>query len=133
MSGWAKRNLAEIDDVSPEGAGMQWRFARAALGSTDLGVSRFTFEPGTRMPWGHRHRTQEEAYVVIGGSGWIKLDDERVELAPWDVVRVSREVARGLEAGPDGLDVLCIGGPGEARGDGIRIDDFWDPAPASCP
>ena len=48
---------------------LQWRFARKALGSAELGVSRFTYEPGARMPWGHRHREQEEAYVVVGGSG----------------------------------------------------------------
>ena len=60
---------------------MQWRFAREALGSPELGVSRFTYEPGARMPWGHRHREQEEAYVVVAGSGRAKLDDEVVELS----------------------------------------------------
>ena len=59
---------------------MQWRFAREALGSPELGVSRFTYEPGARMPWGHRHRVQEEAYVVVAGSGRAKLDDEIIEL-----------------------------------------------------
>jgi hypothetical protein len=31
---------------------MQWRFAREALRSPELGVSRFTYDPGARMPWG---------------------------------------------------------------------------------
>jgi mannose-6-phosphate isomerase-like protein (cupin superfamily) len=73
---------------------MQWRFAREALGSPELGVSRFTYEPGARMPWGHRHRVQEEAYVVVAGSGRAKLDDEVVELAVWDVLRVAPAVIR---------------------------------------
>lgn len=126
MSDWAKCNFDELDDKSPDGTAMTWKFARRALGGADLGVSRFTFEPGSRMPWGHRHREQEEAYVVVAGSGWIKLEDERVALRTGDAVRVSPPVARGFEAGPDGLDVICIGGPGPASGDGIRLNDFWD-------
>ena len=46
-------------------------------------MSRFTYEPGARMPWGHRHRVQEEAYIVVAGSGRAKLDDEVVELSAW--------------------------------------------------
>ena len=58
---------------------MQWRFAREALRSPELGVSRFTYEPGARMPWGHRHRVQEEAYVVVVIRS-CQLDDDVVEL-----------------------------------------------------
>jgi quercetin dioxygenase-like cupin family protein len=81
---------------------MQWRFAREALGSPELGVSRFTYEPGARMPWGHRPRVQEEAYVVVAGSGRAKLDDEVVELS--GVGRAARRscgspLVRGRPAG----------------------------------
>jgi uncharacterized cupin superfamily protein len=48
---------------------MQWRFAGREMGFEQVGVSRFTFAPGTRIPFAHRHREQEEAYVVVGGSG----------------------------------------------------------------
>ena len=82
MPDWAKKSFAELRDVSPEDVPIQWRFAREALGSPELGISRFTYEPGARMPWGHRHREQEEAYVVVAGSGRAKLDDEVVELRP---------------------------------------------------
>jgi quercetin dioxygenase-like cupin family protein len=75
MPDWTKKNFDDLRDVSPQDAPMQWRFARDALRSPELGVSRFTYEPGARMPWGHRHRVQEEAYVVVAGSGRAKLDD----------------------------------------------------------
>ncbi|HEY6607145.1 MAG TPA: cupin domain-containing protein [Gaiellaceae bacterium] len=65
-------------------------------------MSRFTYEPGARMPWGHRHRVQEEVYVVVAGSGRAKLDDEVVELSAWDVLRVAPAVIRSFEAGPEG-------------------------------
>ena len=49
---------------------------------------------------GHHHREQEEVYVVVSGSGRMRLDDEIVELNQWDIVRVSPETIRGLEGGP---------------------------------
>ena len=126
MPDWSKVNFAEVDDRSPNGVTMQWLFARPYLGSTELGVSRFTYEPDTRFPFGHRHREQEEAYVVVAGSGRAKLDDEIVELAQWDVLRLAPAVARQFEAGPEGMDVICIGGSRPDGGDGEKVDDFWD-------
>ena len=77
------------------------------------------------MPWGHRHGVQEEAYVVVGGSGRAKLDDEIVELTVWDVLRVAPAVIRSFEAGPAGLDVICIGGKQPKGGDSERFEEFW--------
>jgi mannose-6-phosphate isomerase-like protein (cupin superfamily) len=126
MPDWTKKNFDDLRDVSPQDARMQWRFARDALRSPELGVSRFTYEPGARMPWGHRHRVQQEAYVVVAGSGRAKLDDEVVELSVWDVLRVAPAVVRSFEAGPEGLDVICIGGRKPKGGDTERFEDFWD-------
>ena len=126
MPDWTKKNFGELRDVSPQEVRVQWRFARDALHSPELGVSRFTYEPGARMPWGHRHRVQEEAYVVVAGSGRAKLDDEVVELSAWDVLRVAPEVVRSFEAGPEGLDVICIGGRKPKGGDTERFEHFWD-------
>jgi mannose-6-phosphate isomerase-like protein (cupin superfamily) len=123
---WTKVNFDDLEDRSPAEAPMQWRLARTALRSPELGVSRFTYEPGARMPFGHRHREQEEAYVVVGGAGRAKLDDEVVPLATWDVLRVAPAVIRSFEAGPEGLDVICIGGRKPKGGDTERFEDFWD-------
>jgi quercetin dioxygenase-like cupin family protein len=125
MADWTRTNFGDLRDVSPSDVQVQWRFAREALGSPELGVSRFTYDPGARMPWGHRHRVQEEIYVVVGGSGRAKLDDEVVELSVWDVLRVAPAVVRSFEAGPDGLDVICIGGRKPKGGDTERFEDFW--------
>ena len=122
---WTRKNLDALRDMSPADVRMQWRFARAALGSPELGVSRFTYEPGARMPWGHRHREQEEIYVVVGGSGRAKLDDEVIEIGIWDALRVAPAVIRSFQAGPDGLDVICIGGRKPDGPDSERHPDFW--------
>jgi quercetin dioxygenase-like cupin family protein len=73
----------------------------------------------------HSHREQEEAYVVVAGSGRILLDDEVRELRQWDVVRVAPELVRAFDAGPDGLDLIAVGGPKPEGGDGVLATATW--------
>ncbi|MGD9572279.1 MAG: cupin domain-containing protein [Thermoleophilia bacterium] len=91
--------------------GVEGRFATGDLGLTAAGMSLQTLSPGVRQPFGHRHASQEELYVVVEGSGRIKLDDDIVDLAPLDAVRVPAPVWRCLEAGPEGLTFLAFGAP----------------------
>lgn len=125
MTDWDRTHFDDIADRSPADVDIEWKFARKTLGFTQVGVSRFSFEPGVRFPFAHRHREQEEAYVVVSGSGRLKLDDDIVEVRPGHVVRVGPSVVRQFEAGPDGLEVICVGGPAPDGGDGERVDDFW--------
>src|SRR3954469_18092159 len=111
MPDYAIVNLTDVEDsVAGRVAGLQGRFSRKYLGSRELGVSRFTYEPGVRNPTGHSHREQEEAYVVVGGSGRVRLDNEIHDIRQWDVIRVAPEVVRAFAAGPDGLDLIIVGG-----------------------
>jgi hypothetical protein len=56
MPGWTRKSFDDLEDRSPAGVPMRWRFSRDAVRSTQVGVSRFTYEPGARIPYGHRHR-----------------------------------------------------------------------------
>ena len=126
MSGFSTVNLWEIENsVGDRAPGVEARFARKHLGSRDLGVSLFRYAPNLRSPMAHSHREQEEAYVVVAGSGRVLLDDELQELRQWDVVRVAPEVVRAFEAGPDGLDIIAVGGPKPAEGDGVPGTATW--------
>lgn len=59
-------------------------------------------------------------------TDWTKRNfDEIVELSTWDVLRVAPAVIRSFEAGPDGLDLLCIGGRKPRGGDTEKFADFW--------
>jgi quercetin dioxygenase-like cupin family protein len=131
MSDYAIVNLLELDDVVGDRVeGLEGRFSRTAIESRDLGVSLFQYGPGVRPQFSHKHREQEEAYVVVRGSGRMRLGDEVRELRQWDVVRVAPEVVRGFEAGADGLDVIAIGGPKPEGGDGVPSDEPWPEAEA---
>jgi mannose-6-phosphate isomerase-like protein (cupin superfamily) len=118
-------NLTEIEDaVGDRLDGLEARFSRKFLDSRELGVSRFTHAPNVRG-FAHSHREQEEAYVVVSGSGRIRLDDEIRDIRQWDVVRVAPEIVRAFEAGPDGLDLIAIGGSKPEGGDGVTSDSPW--------
>lgn len=126
MSDFTVTNLREVENAAADrGPGLEARFGRRHLNSDHLGVSYFRYAPGFKAPHGHRHREQEEVYVVVGGSGRIRLDDEIVELKPWDAVRVAPHVVRAFEGGPEGLELVCIGADRPEGGDGELIQDFW--------
>jgi quercetin dioxygenase-like cupin family protein len=119
-------NLADVEDVAPaNGFGDRWeaRVARLPLEAEQTGVTLFRLRAGKRSPFAHRHAHAEEVYVILGGGGRLKLDDELVDVRPLDAIRVAPEVARALEAGPDGLEFLAFGPHHEA--DGEPVDDPW--------
>src|ERR671924_944582 len=105
MSAYSIVNLKEDveDSVGERAPGIEARFARKHLDSEHLGISYLRHSPGVRSPSAHSHREQEEAYVVVSGSGRVRLDDEIRELRRWDVVRVNAATVRAFEAGEDGL------------------------------
>jgi uncharacterized cupin superfamily protein len=126
MTGFAIVNLMEIQDSAGERApGIEGRFARKHLGSEHLGVSYFRYSPGVRSPMAHSHREQEEAYVVVSGSGRVRLDDEVRELRQWDVLRVSPATVRAFEAGDDGLELIALGSDRPEGGDGVLAPSAW--------
>ena len=123
-----KRDLDDLGsnfDGSPD---LEFRAATKALGLERSGLTYQRVPPDYRFPYGHTHRTQEEIYVVVGGSGRMKVDDEIVELAEWDAVRVPPGSWRGYEAGPEGLELLIVGAPNlgdDPRGDVEGTRDWW--------
>jgi quercetin dioxygenase-like cupin family protein len=129
MSQFATVNLLEVEDsVGDRAPGIEGRFARKHLDSRDLGISLFRYSSDVRSPMAHSHREQEEAYIVVSGSGRVLLDGEVHELSQWDVVRVAPEVVRAFEAGPDGLDIIAVGGPKPTDGDGVMGNATWPDA-----
>ena len=127
MSTYAIVNLKEdVEEALSERApGIEGRFARKHLDSEHLGVSYLRFSPGVRSTTAHSHREQEEAYVVISGSGQVRLDDEIRELRCWDVVRVNPATVRAFEAGDNGLELIAIGSDRPDGGDGVFAPTAW--------
>jgi mannose-6-phosphate isomerase-like protein (cupin superfamily) len=126
--GYTIRNLKEVDDAAPAfgmAPDVEARFARKPLESQKVALSYQRLQPNVRMPFGHTHPDQEEIYVVLAGSGRAKVGDEVVELRPWDALRVDPETMRAIEAGPDGVEYLAIGGPIGETNDADMVQGWW--------
>jgi len=125
------RNLKGLEDIGSvfDGPpGLEFHAATKPLRLERSGLTHQLIPPGCRFPYGHTHETQEEVYVVVRGSGRMKLDDEIVEIGEWDAVRVPPGTWRGYEAGAEGLEILVIGAPNlgdDPRGDVDGRRDWW--------
>jgi mannose-6-phosphate isomerase-like protein (cupin superfamily) len=123
-----KSDLEDRGSIFEGDPGLEFRMATEALGLEQSGLTYQHVPAGVRFPYGHTHRTQEEVYVVVRGSGRMKIDDEIVDLREWDAVRVPPGTWRGYEAGPEGLTLLVIGAPNlgdDPRGDVEGTRDWW--------
>jgi len=129
MSAWTKQNLGEVEDMAPEngmGEVLEGRFANVALALEQTGLSHQHLKPGKRLPFGHIHSVQEEIYVVLSGSGDMKIGDEMAVLdGRLDAVRVAPGTWRGVQAGPDGLELLAFGAPVTGENDADMDMDWW--------
>jgi len=125
------RNLKEdLEDVGANfdaAPGLEFRLATRALELEKSGLGYQRVPPNYRFPYGHTHKQQEEVYVVLRGSGRMKIDDEIVDLKEWDAVRVPPGAWRGYEAGPEGLEIFVIGAPnlGESPREDVEGQRDW--------
>jgi mannose-6-phosphate isomerase-like protein (cupin superfamily) len=106
------KNLTELEDKAPQfgfDAVQEARFAHYDLGAESTGLSFLRVKPGCRQPFAHRHDEAEEIYVVLSGSGRVKLDEQVEEVKALDAIRVAPKVARQFEADGDGLELLALG------------------------
>jgi mannose-6-phosphate isomerase-like protein (cupin superfamily) len=128
MTEYTVKNLREIENQAPKfglAPDLEARFATVPLESEQTGLSYQRLAPNFRIPFGHKHQKQEEVYVLVSGSGRIKLDDEIVELRQWDAVRIPKETMRCLEAGPEGAELVAFGAPNTGPQDAEMTPGWW--------
>jgi mannose-6-phosphate isomerase-like protein (cupin superfamily) len=128
MAGYTIKNLREVDDAAAEAGvsdSLEARFAHEDLESQVSGISYQVVKAGQRQPFAHKHGEIEEIYVVISGTGRLKLDDEIEDVGPFDAVRIAPSVIRAFEAGDDDLVLLAFSP--RAKGDAEIVQGFsWD-------
>jgi quinol monooxygenase YgiN/mannose-6-phosphate isomerase-like protein (cupin superfamily) len=99
------------------------RFASDDLAAEQTGVSHHHLRPGKRQAFGHRHERAEEIYLVLSGTGRVKLGGEIEEIGPLDAIRVAPAVIRAFEAGPEGLELVAFGA--RLRGESEILHGWW--------
>jgi mannose-6-phosphate isomerase-like protein (cupin superfamily) len=129
------KNLRDVEDAAPKfgmAPDVQARFAAGDLGMERSAISLQRLAPNVTQPFGHHHKGQEELYVVLDGSGQVKLDDHVYDVGKLDAVRVAPEVMRAFSAGPAGLEFLAYGAPAvtEPMKDVEMQQGWWSDASA---
>jgi len=122
------KNLREVEDMAPKfgfEAVQEARFAWRDLDAERTGLALLRVKPGQRQAFAHRHDEAEEIYVILAGSGRIKLDEDLVEVKPLDAIRIAPGVARALEGGPEGVEYLAFGPHHDKDGQLVEGDEFW--------
>jgi quercetin dioxygenase-like cupin family protein len=128
MADYTRVNLrSDVEDMAPQHGleGIESRFARTNLDLEKSGLSLFRLDEGFRAPFGHAHSEQEEIYVVLSGSARVAVGDEVVELGELDAIRVAPGVTHGVEAGPDGVELLAFGAPNTENKDAELQPGWW--------
>jgi mannose-6-phosphate isomerase-like protein (cupin superfamily) len=129
MAAYSVQNLKEVENqgerfgINPDE--MQLRMGKDPLECKNAGVTYLRLGPGYRVPFGHRHKEQEEIYVLVNGSARMKIEDEIVEMQPLTAVRVDPGTMRNLEGGSEGADLIVIGAPKTGPGDGDVVPGWW--------
>lgn len=128
MADFTHVNVEDLEDIVAAGGfekfSERWeaREIWRATGAKDTGALHLRLRPGKRSPFTHRHGSAEEVYVVLQGTGRVKLNDEIRDVGPLDAIRVAAQTTRAFEAGDDGLEILAFGPRAD---DGEVVEDPW--------
>jgi mannose-6-phosphate isomerase-like protein (cupin superfamily) len=99
---------------------------RRTLGVTSFGINQMVLQPGQRMRI-HRHRRQEEVYVVLEGLLTVAIEGDETELGRGELLRVAPEVRRQLiNYGPERVLLLALGGAAEHQSRDAEAFGGWE-------
>jgi mannose-6-phosphate isomerase-like protein (cupin superfamily) len=129
MNGYTVISLEDAPDVLGDYPG-EMRFLTGPLDAEQVALTfrRMPSGTGGRGSYGHRHKTQEELYLVVDGTLTFKLDDEIVEAGPGTAVRVAPGTARSVHNDSDADATLVIASvkvPGGSAEDHEKVEGFW--------
>jgi quercetin dioxygenase-like cupin family protein len=107
------------------------------LGAGSLGARLWRLAPG-QASTRHRHREQEELYVLLEGTGRMRVAEELLTLAPLSAVLVEpRTVRQVFNDGSEDALWLIAGAPAEVANtlemSAERLADLYPDGPRALP
>jgi mannose-6-phosphate isomerase-like protein (cupin superfamily) len=128
MAGYTIKSLSDVPDMLGDYPG-EMRMATYEVDAEQAALTWRRMPPrtGGKGAYGHRHKTQEEIYLVVSGTLQFKLEDDVIDVPAGTVVRVAPEVARSVwNEGPDDVELVIVAKKiDDPRGDAEIVPDFW--------
>jgi uncharacterized cupin superfamily protein len=121
--------------LDPDAVDPANRFQRVRneLGLETFGLNLMVLQPGQRSRI-HRHKRQDEVYVVLAGTLTLSVEGEERELAARSVVKVPAATRRQLiNRHPERLELLAMGAHGDHQGRDGEAFASWDDAEPRSP
>ena len=129
MSDYTIRRFADVADAFGDKYPGEMRFLGPDLGTTQVMLTHRRMPPqtGGKGGYGHRHKTQEEVYVVLSGRLQFKLGDDLVDVEGPTAVRVAPDTVRSVwNDGPGDAQLLIVSTRlPEGTEDHEIVEGFW--------
>ena len=131
MSDYTITQVSDVPDAFGGKRPGSMHFLTGPLEAEQVALSFRRMPPGAggKGGYGHRHRRQEEVFVVLSGTLQLKLDDEVVDVAGPAAVRVAPHVVRSVwNDGPADVELLICSiklADADYEGEAEIVKDFW--------
>lgn len=125
--------IVNFDDVENSFAKRGWpgemKHLKDPLNTEQVAVTYRKMPPqsGGKGGYGHKHKTQEELFIVLSGTLQFKLDDEVVDVPAKSAVRIAPAVIRSVWNDSDqDAELLIV----STRSDDLKaetemVEGFW--------
>ncbi len=98
---YEKMELGKLDNLNEK------VFLHDSLNLTGCEISMNRASKGYKVPFNHKHKENEEVYIILKGKGFIEVDGEKLEVQEGSVVKVKPDGIRNIE-NPNDEDMLFI-------------------------
>lgn len=130
MSDYTVSSREEATDYMAQFEGYgEMRSYTGCLGAEQMALTwrRMPPDTGGRGSYGHRHRSQEELYLVTAGRVTFKIGDDVFEGGPGTAVRVPPPELRSVhnDGDEDAELVICSVKCDDLESEVVTEDGFW--------
>ncbi len=107
MTNYTTTELGKIHEIINHENGKVFLHDALDLSSCEISVN--AVPKGFKVPFNHKHKQNEEVYIILKGEGIITIDGEPVKVKEGSVVKVLPEAARTIENTSDNeFQFICI-------------------------
>ncbi len=107
MSYYTTTEIGKLEDIINIENGKV--FLHDTLGLTSCEISMNTVPKNFKVPFNHKHKQNEEVYIILKGEGAITVDGEHIQVKEGSAVKVAPEASRTIEnTGDSEFQFICV-------------------------